>query len=78
MIEQLKAMLLEDMAESARAIVEDEQHGDDFNNNAPASGAQSRIQHLKKLRIKSTMPRDKRYQVLKVNAFKKAISEFGK
>ena len=73
MIEQLKTMRLEDLAETARAIVEDGQDNDEFNNNS-----QSRVQQLKKLRIKSTIPHDKRFQIAKIKAFKKAISEFGK
>ncbi len=70
MIEQLKTMHLESMAETAREIVEDGKENDDFSN--------IDAQQLNKLRIKSTIPHDKRFQIAKIKAFKKAISEFGK
>ena len=63
-----KIMKLEDMAESARAIVE-EGKDDEFNNNSNEIGPQSRAQRLKKLAI----PEKKKHQIAKIKGFEKEI-----
>jgi hypothetical protein len=64
-----KIMKLEDMAESARAIVEEGKDGDEFNNNSNEIGPQSRAQRLKKLAI----PEKKKHQIAKIKSFEKEI-----
>ncbi len=64
-----KIMKLEDMAESARAIVEDGKDDDDFNNNSNELSPQARAQRLKKL----TIPKKKKLQVAKIKGFKNEI-----
>ncbi len=63
-----KTMKLEDIAESARAIVE-EGKDDEFNNNSNELGPQSRAQQLKKLAI----PEKKKLQIAKIKGFEKEI-----
>ncbi len=60
-----KIMKLEDMAESARAIVEEGKDDDEFNNNSNELGPQSRAQQLKKL----TIPKKKKLRAAKMKAF---------
>ena len=64
-----KTMKLEDMAESARAIVEDGKDDDEFSNNSNESTSQSRPQQQKKLAI----PEKKKQQIAKIKGFKKEI-----
>ena len=64
-----KIMKLEDMAESARAIVEEGKDNDEFNNNSNEIGPQSRAQRLKKLAI----PEKKKHQSAKIKGFEKEI-----
>ncbi len=59
-----KIMKLEDMAESARAIVEEGKDDDEFSSNSIDSG-QSRAQQLKKLAI----PEKKKLRAAKMKAF---------
>ncbi len=73
MIEQIKAMKLEDMAETAREIVEEGKDTDpdpDYNNNSKEFDARQ----LKKLRKKLVIPRSKRYQNAKMRGFKKELA----
>jgi hypothetical protein len=60
-----KIMKLEDMAESARAIVEEGKDDDEFSSNSIDSGRQSRVQQLKKL----TIPEKKKLRAAKMKAF---------
>ena len=69
MILDEKIMKLEDMAESARAIVEDGKDDDDSNELGP----QSRAQQLKKLAI----PEKKKLRISKMKAFKEEILRLG-
>ncbi len=62
MIEQIKAMKLEDMAETARAIVEDGH--DEDNTHEPA--AQQRVQ--------PSLPHKKNLRMAKMNGFKKELT----
>jgi len=64
-----KTMKLEDMAESARAIVEEGKDDDEFNNNSNELSPQSRAQRLKKLAI----PEKKKFQIAKIKGFEKEI-----
>ena len=64
-----KTMKLEDIAESARAIVEEGKDDDEFNNNSNETSRQSRVQQLKKLII----PEKKKLQIVKIKGFKKEI-----
>ena len=73
MIEALKAMHLDDLAEAARAIVEDHNDTDPSDNSNELDA-----QRLKKLRLKSTKPRDKKFQIAKIKGFNKEISKLGK
>jgi hypothetical protein len=69
MILDPKTMKLEDIAESARAIVEEGKDDDEFNNNSNELGPQSRAQQLKKLAI----PEKKKLQIAKIKGFEKEI-----
>jgi hypothetical protein len=64
-----KIMKLEDIAESARAIVEEGKDDDEFNNNSNELSPQSRLQQLKKL----TIPEKKKLQIAKIKGFEKEI-----
>ena len=64
-----KIMKLEDMAESARAIVEEGKDDDEFNNNSNELSPQSRAQQLKKVAI----PEKKKLQIAKIKGFEKEI-----
>ena len=64
-----KIMKLEDMAESARAIVEEGKDDDEFNNNSNETSRQSRVQQLKKVAI----PEKKKLQIAKIKGFEKEI-----
>ena len=68
-----KIMKLEDMAESARAIVEEGKDEDKFNNNSNELSPQSRAQQLKKLAI----PEKKKLRIAKMKAFKEEILRLG-
>ncbi len=63
MIEQIKAMKLEDMAETARAIVEDGH--DEDNTHEPAA------QQLKR---KPIIPLNKKFRMAKMKGFKKELA----
>ena len=69
MILDPKTMKLEDMAESARAIVEEGKDDDNSNELGP----QSRPQQQKKL----TIPEKKKRQIVKIKAFKEEILRLG-
>ncbi len=69
MILDPKIMKLEDMAESARAIVEEGKDEDEFDNNTSDSSHQSRVQQNKKL----NSPEKKKLRAAKMKAFKKEI-----
>ena len=77
MIELIKAMKLEEIADVGREIVEGGKDTDpdfDHNNNSK----QIDTQRHKKIRLKSTLPRNNKFQVAKVKAFKKEISKLNK
>ena len=69
MILDPKIMKLEDMAESARAIVEEGKDEDEFSSNSNEFGPQSRPQQQKKLAI----PEKKKQQIAKIKGFNKEI-----
>ncbi len=60
-----KIMKLEDMAESAREIVEEGKDEDEFSSNSIDSGHQSRVKQLRKLAI----PEKKKLRAAKMKAF---------
>ena len=69
MILDEKTIKLEDMAESARAIIEDGKDEDEFGNNTSDSSHQSRVQQSKKL----NNPEKKKLRAAKMKAFKNEI-----
>ncbi len=69
MILDPKTMKLEDIAESARAIIEEGKDDDEFSNNFNESTSQSRAQQLKKL----TIPKKKKLQIAKIKGFENEI-----
>ena len=69
MMIDFKTMKLEDIAESARAIVEEGKDDGEFSSNSIDSSRQSRAQQLKKLAI----PEKKKLQIAKIKGFKKEI-----
>jgi hypothetical protein len=68
MILDSKQIRLEDMAETARKIVEEE------NADAHESASQPRPDQTKKLRKKSIIPVKKKHQIAKMKGFKKELS----
>ena len=69
MILDPKILKLEDIAESARAIVEEGKDEDEFNN----VSNECRAQQLKKVAI----PKKKKLQIAKIKAFKEEIFRLG-
>ena len=69
MILDEKIMKLEDMAESARAIVEEGKDDDEFGNNTSDSSHQSCMKPYKKLKS----PEKKKLRTAKMKAFKEEI-----
>ena len=79
MKEQINAWRLAEIAENARAIIEDGQDNDpdyDYNNKSKESASQSSKQQLQKLRKKPIITGKKNLEKAKMKGFRKEIEKF--